>query len=144
MQGDRMGRREHPRFQIKEHAFVVLDRQSSRLGEIVDICLGGVAVRYLVGADGQLGDTRQIDIMMGINNFYLEQVPVTKVADRLEKEAFFMATTVTRIAVLVFGDLTSEQKCSLSSFISRHADCQQPPGQVQTDLLPSSLLGASF
>jgi hypothetical protein len=78
-----------------------------------------MSVRYLVEEGGQVRDTRQIDIMMGADNFYLDKVPVITVADRVE-EALPLATTVTRIAALRFGDLTSEQKFSLASFISRN------------------------
>jgi hypothetical protein len=114
-----MERRKFPRFHIKEHAFVVLDDQEIKLGEIVDIGPDGMSVRYLVEEEGQARDTRQIDIMMGADNFYLDKVPVITVVDRVE-EALPLATTVTRIAALRFGDLTSEQKFSLASFISRN------------------------
>jgi hypothetical protein len=119
MQYNGTDRRKHLRFQIKDHAFVIFDEKHTQLGEIVDIGFDGVAVRYLVDGQG-VGATKQIDIMMGADNFYLDNVPVTKISER-EELTVPLSTMVTRIAAMQFGTLTTEQQYSLESFINRNS-----------------------
>jgi hypothetical protein len=112
-------RRRHPRFQVKDRTFVVFD--SRQLGELINIGLSGLAFRYLVDGVGNVGCTQSIDLMMGADNFYLDQLPVVVIGDR-EDETLPYATTVTRIAALRFDNLSPDQRLKLESFLSRHTD----------------------
>lgn len=113
-------RRQHPRFQVKELSFVIFAHQQTKLGELIDIGPHGLAFRYLVETEENIHNTRFIDLMVGAEDFYLDQLPVMLVANR-EGEIRPYATTVTRIAALRFGDLSPVQKFRLEFFLDHHA-----------------------
>lgn len=114
-------RRRYPRFQVKERSFVIFAHQQIKLGELIDIGPHGLAFRYLVEAEGDIHNTRFIDLMVSAEDFYLDQLPVMVIADR-DGEIRPYTTTVTRIAALLFGNLSPAQKSRLESLLNHHAD----------------------
>ncbi|MBN2124483.1 MAG: PilZ domain-containing protein [Deltaproteobacteria bacterium] len=72
--------REHQRFRAPERAFAVMKNHASRLGQIIDISMGGLATEYI--ANGELADgLDQVDIFFPDSDFLMKGIPARTVAD---------------------------------------------------------------
>lgn len=110
-------RRAHKRYRLKEDAIVAT---SARLGQIVDISMGGLSFRYIAKTSTMDETSNELDIFLSRDDFYLEKVPFEKVSDDVSVyDSPFSIIKMRRFSVK-FGSLTSEQKHQLERFLRYH------------------------
>jgi hypothetical protein len=110
-------RRKHKRFQALNGAFVALGPYSLKLGQIVNMSMGGLAFRYIGSREPSRMKTKSkifID-----NGFCVDDVPLETVSDCEAKQSSF-ASLVMRQTGVQFGELTHDQKSQLEFFIHNH------------------------
>lgn len=113
-------RRKQKRFQVGNGAFAVARPKLTKLGQIIDIGLGGLAFRYVVTGTWANG-AFEVDIFLVNDGFYLEKVPIQLISDiRLPKTISKRSLPMRRCGVQ-FGKLTENQVVQLEYFIKIHA-----------------------
>jgi hypothetical protein len=113
----RVERRKHKRYQAWNGAFVALGPYSLKLGQIVNMSMGGLAFRYFGSREPSRMKTESkifID-----NGFCLDHVPLETVLDCEAKQGPF-ASLVVRQSRVQFGKLTQDQRSQLEFFIHNH------------------------
>lgn len=113
----RVERRKHKRFQAWNGAFVALGPYSMKLGQIVNMSMGGLAFRY-IGSHEPSRMKTESKIFID-NGFCLDDVPLETVSDREAKQGHF-ASLVMRQSGVQFGELTNDQRSQLEYFIHNH------------------------
>jgi hypothetical protein len=114
---EQVERRKHKRFQAWNGAFVALGPFSLKLGQIVNMSMGGLAFRYIGSSEPSRMKTESkifID-----NAFCLDNVPLETVSDFEAKQSSF-ASLVMRQSGVQFGKLTPDQRSELKYFIHNH------------------------
>ena len=119
-------RRRHKRFRVEESTFALLRAKGSKLGRVLDISEGGLAMRY-VSFGEQLKGPFQLDLISPHHNFNVNKLPVQVVSSlEISSEIPFRSITLWRVGVK-FGKLTQKQKSTLKHFIHNHAKSQSSP-----------------
>ena len=112
-------RRKHKRFQVEDGAFAVLTPHFAKVGQIIDMSMGGLAFSYIAEQEPSNGSF-ELDIFLTDHSFYLEKVPVKTISDfEIANEVAYSFTTTRRCGV-EFGDLTLNQISQLEYFIRNH------------------------
>jgi hypothetical protein len=111
--------RKHKRFQIREGAFVLLGPDSTKLGSIKNVSLGGLSFSHMARkpVSSQL---YELDIFIIGQDFYLEQTPFWAVWDLPTEENPFSSITMRRAGVK-FGDLTHSQLSRMEYLIQNYS-----------------------
>jgi hypothetical protein len=110
-------RRKHRRFQAWNGAFVAIGPYSLKLGQIVNMSMGGLAFRY-IGSRKPSRMKTESKIFVD-NGFFLDDVPLETVSDCEAKQGPF-ASLVMRKSGVQFGELTHDQKSRLEYFIHNY------------------------
>ena len=110
-------RRKHPRYLLGDSAIAVCNNSP---GRVRDISLGGLAFVYLNGA-GEAPETNMVDILDGLNNFFLEKIPCRTVGETeaVNDSRFNTIRMIKR--TLQFHGLTEFQKEKLQDYIDHYA-----------------------
>jgi hypothetical protein len=108
-------RRTHKRFQVPIGVFVAFGPAHSRLGEIIDISIGGLSFRYLA-TEHPSSASSTLDIFLTDRDFYLNDVPFDTVSDFGTYQVPFVPVTMRRSGVR-FGGLTNNQISQIEYFI---------------------------
>ncbi len=115
MQQERVERRKYKRFEVPIGAFIVLGPDSTKLGRITDVGLGGLGfcpVDKKMALDG----LHEFDMFHVDNGFNLKKIPFQTIWDLEYKKGLFGFLT-TRRSGLQFGELTYSQRSQLEHFI---------------------------
>ena len=110
--------RRHARFRVLRDAFAALGPDYIKVGQILDISMGGLAFRYIVPEEGP-SNASELDIFLAGRTFYLYKLPFETVRDSATNEAPFSSMNM-KVSGLQFGDLTDNQKSNLRYFIQTH------------------------
>lgn len=113
-------RRENRRFQVPKDAFVALRPHYLKLGQIVDVGMGGLAFRYLAG-EGLVNSSDELDIFLAGRSFYLYQIPFKTVSDLKIEEAPPLGSMKMKRTGIQFGEMTAHQRDQLEYFIHNYA-----------------------
>ncbi len=109
-------RREYKRFKIKENVFAA---DSDRMGQIVDLSMGGFSFRY-PELQKQPVESQKMDIFVKDNSFFLQNLPITIVSDRKVVDDIDYPMPLLRRRGVKFQELTSEQKFQLEYLLWTH------------------------
>ncbi len=110
-------RRQHKRFQLPKGAFVGLAPYDTKVGQIIDMSLGGLAFRY-VGMEEPLHG--ELDIFLSERDFYLGRIPFKTVSDfEMDSSAASSAVTMRRTGVQ-YKKLTQFQISQLQYLIQNY------------------------
>jgi len=118
--GQRIDRRTHKRFKVREESFAFIENDSKILCKIKNISKGGVSLVTIANAEHipELFDT---DIFVTGRVFYLKDVPSKKVSESyLDTKSLFSTFVKSRVGI-EFGDLDNEQASKLEVFLKNHA-----------------------
>ena len=110
--------REYKRFRVPKNAFAALGPDYIKVGQIINISMGGLAFRYL-GSE-EPSNASELDIFLARRAFYLYKLPFETVRDFVTNEMPFSSINM-KVCGLQFGGLTDEQKSDLRYFIQTHA-----------------------
>ncbi len=113
-------KRRFTRFQAPENSFALLRGPAGKLGQIIDISKGGLALRY-VANNGQPSKSSQLDIFLADNGFSLEKVSFEIVSDfEIGKQGPSSSITMRRCGVQ-FGSLNQDHIFQLEYFIKNYS-----------------------
>ncbi len=129
--------RRYARFRVPKDAFAALGSVCIKVGQIINISMGGLAFRYLLPNEGP-SNASELDIFLAGRTFYLYKVPFETVWDLVTNETPFSSIN-TKVCGLQFGDLTDKQKSDLRYFIRTHTIGRaRPKSRIQIQLSKSN------
>ena len=120
---ERVERRKHRRFEVPTGVFVSFRPHDGKLGEIIDISMGGLAFRYLATSEPSNGSYR-LKIFLTESDFCLNDVMFETVSDFGTDQIPFTSVTMRRSGVQ-FSNMTSRQVSQLERFIDSHAEGEE-------------------
>lgn len=110
-------RRKHPRYKVYDVSVVVGDR---RLGQIMDMSLGGLSFSYISLGQQDEGPA-DLGIVFGPNGHYLDKLPTRLVSESVLSRGASSNPVVVHRRSLQFVGLSAEQQEKLARFIKTHA-----------------------
>ncbi len=113
----RFKHRKHKRYKVRDGLTVVLDPETQKGDEILDIGMGGLTFNY-VDVGEPLEDKFKIDILVD-NELYLEKLKVILASNIEVGDISFRAKNIRRISVQ-FASLTPVQEFDLKALIRSH------------------------
>ena len=114
-------RRKNKRFQAKDGALAVLKPpwpHSIRLGQIIDISMGGLSFRCIADEE-QFNGSSELSVIFANHGFYLHKLPIKTVSDFETARMPFGSMTPRRRSV-EFEKLRDDQMSQLQYFIQNH------------------------
>ncbi|UCD87489.1 MAG: PilZ domain-containing protein [Desulfobacterales bacterium] len=112
---DETERRKHKRYRAHDGAFAVLGPHSTKIGQIIDVSVGGLAFSYIAGKEPS-DATFELSILFAQDSFHLTKIPFKTISDQEAKEVPSNTLTMRRSG-LQFGELTPSQISQLQYFI---------------------------
>jgi hypothetical protein len=112
-------RRKHKRFQAPKGLFAVIGPGFTKVGEVTDISMGGLAFRYLDRETPLNG--AYIDIFMIEEVFHFGKVSVKTISDVPVVGGTPSSLVTIRRCGVQFEDLTDRQVFQLENFIKNYA-----------------------
>jgi len=117
---ERIERRKHERFSVSRDVFVALRPDYGKVGQVIDISLGGLAFAYM--ANGRSPSrSSELDIFSADRSFSLQRVPFRTTSD-FESDKIPFSSVRMRRSGLQFGNLASSQKSQLEYLIQNHTN----------------------
>jgi hypothetical protein len=113
-----VNQRRYARFRVPKDAFAALGPDYIKVGQIINISMGGLVFRYLYSEVPS--NASELDIFLAGRAFYLYKLPFETVWDSVTNEMPFSSINM-KVCGLQFGGLTDEQKSDLRYFIQNHA-----------------------
>ena len=112
-------RRQLKRFNAQDGAFAVTRNHVSKLGQIMNVNMRGLAFKYI--ANGQQSNgIFQLDIFLSGRGFHSKNIPSKTVSDfEMKSEIPFSSLRMRRCCVQ-FGELTRIHMSQLEDFIQNH------------------------
>jgi hypothetical protein len=109
--------REHKRFQVPKSAFVGLGPYDTKVGQIIDMSMGGLAFRYVGSEEPSDGE---LDIFLSERDYYVGKIRFKTVSDfEMATQAPSCPVTMRRTGVQ-FRKLTHHQTSQLEYFIQNY------------------------
>ena len=119
-------RRKNIRFKAAQGAYAVLGPETSKLGQIKDISMGGLAFKYLAD-EARSNGAGELDIIIRQNCLCVKNIPVQTVSDfELARENAF-STVRLRQQGVQFVELTSDQTSQLEFILKHHTSWIEEP-----------------
>jgi hypothetical protein len=115
MRQERVERRKYKRFEVPVGAFIVLGPDSTKLGRITDIGLGGIGFSHVERKE-PLDGLSQFGMFHVGNGFNLKKIPFQTIWDFEFRKGLFGVMTTRRTGIQ-FGELTYSQRSQLEHFI---------------------------
>jgi len=112
-------RRKTRRYKASYGMYAVVGPDASRLGQIRDISMGGLAFKYLAD-EARSESSDEMDIIIRQSTFCIKHLPIRTISDvELAKENAFSTVKLRRQGVQ-FGELTSNQVSQLKYLLKNH------------------------
>ena len=111
-------RRRHRRYRVQDGTFAVLGPSSNKVGQVIDLSVGGLAFSYIAGEEQQ-DQAYELGILLAEDSFHLTKIPCRTVWDAEAKDLPF-STLAMRRCGMQFGELTQNQASQLEYFIHHH------------------------
>jgi hypothetical protein len=112
-------RRQHKRLTVKDGAFVEIWNHVRKVGQVIDISMGGLAFRYI-----DIGERPKKSFELGLftddKTFLLEKVFFKSVSDIEIHNEFFCSSIKMRRHSVQFDKLTPECSSQLNYFIQHY------------------------
>lgn len=119
-------RRKTKRYQIEEGAFAKLTPHCNRLGQIIDVSLGGLAFTYIDSGEELADQQYELEIFLADLSFSLVKLKVKSIADFEAPEFMPFRSVRMRIHCVQFKDLNCEQIFELDNFIRNYHTGEAP------------------
>lgn len=110
-------RRAYQRFRTQEGTYAVFGPHSSRIGQIMDISMGGIAFHYMAGQEPNGRD--DMSIFLAESSFYLKKISFETIWDKETRRVPFSSINMRRRGI-AFADLSDDQRSQLEHFIENH------------------------
>jgi hypothetical protein len=112
-------RRKNKRYKAIEGAYVAISPNSQKLGQIIDISMGGVCFKYIdTSNDGQNDGTQQEDsIFLSTVGYYSGNLPIKIVGDYAVTNATSFSSMKVKKMHIQFTDFSVKQLFDLDYFL---------------------------
>jgi hypothetical protein len=118
--GQRIDRRIHKRFKVREESFAFIEYDSKILCKIRNISRGGLSLVTIANAE-HIPEIFETDIFVTGRVFYLKDVPSKKISEsHLDSKSLFSTFVKSQVGI-EFGDLDNDQASKLEIFLKNHA-----------------------
>ncbi|MCK5542785.1 MAG: PilZ domain-containing protein [Desulfobacterales bacterium] len=118
-------RRKHTRFSIKNGSYATISPNSSKIGQIVDISMGGLAFKYIDTKPDKNKNKRQETLFLSSMGYYVGNIDFKTVADYevpgCEIPESPSGAMKIRIKHVKFTDLKLKQLFDLDYYIGNNA-----------------------
>ena len=115
-----MERRKSKRYKAAYGAYAVVGPETSKLGQIKDISMSGLAFKYLADEARPNNCSGKLDIIVRQNRFCVKNIPIQTISDfEVAKENVF-STVRLRQQGVQFGELTPDQISQLEFILKHH------------------------
>ena len=112
-------RRQLNRFNAQDGAFAVAKNHVSKLGQIMNVSMRGLAFKYI--ANGQQSNgIFELDILLSGHGIHSKNIPSKTVSDFEMKNEFSFSSIRMRRCCVQFGELTRIHISQLEDFIQNH------------------------
>ncbi len=118
--GNRIDRRIHKRFKVRDESFAFIENDSKILCKIKNISKGGISLLTIANAEN-IPDMFDTDIFVTGRVFYLRDVPGKKISESYLDSKSLFNTFIKRRVGVQFGELNSSQVSQLEVFLKNHA-----------------------
>lgn len=116
-------RRQHERFRVEDGSLAMLWPASSKIGQIIDIGMGGLAFRYTAHSKPKNSFAElesEIELICNRHRFNSDALPIETVSDfKIEDCGVDLYPRQQRRRNLKFGRLSDQQKSQVEYFIQR-------------------------
>jgi hypothetical protein len=109
--------RQYNRFRVPKGIFVALRSHDVKVGQVLDISMGGLAFDYIPREELSSGPS-ELQIFL-VGNVYVYKIPFKSVWDQEAKQVSASSLRMRQCGVQ-FGELTGNQKSELEYFIRHH------------------------
>ena len=117
-------RRKYKRYKAKDGAFAAISPLfSEKLGQIIDISMGGLAFKYITGNDNKDGEKKkeyEHSILLSSLDCYVEEIPFKTVEDREITNYPSFSSMKLRERRVKFNSLSSRQIFDLNSYLENN------------------------
>jgi hypothetical protein len=111
-------RRKHNRFHAKDGTFAVLGSPSGKIGQVMDVSMGGLSFSYVAGED-QPNRSYELSILLAEHSFHLTKIPFETIWDQAVRQVPTSSLRMRRCGVQ-FGELAHNQESQLAYFVRHH------------------------
>ncbi|MCK5097086.1 MAG: PilZ domain-containing protein [Desulfobacteraceae bacterium] len=124
--GTKLERRKHKRYSIKDGSYATISPESKKLGQIVDISMGGLAFKYIdIKPDIRKGINIQETLFLSSMGYYVGDIDFKTIAD-YEASDYEIPNTSSntmkiRMRHVQFKDLQLKQLFDLDYYIEKNA-----------------------
>ncbi len=121
-------KRKTERFVVRGGAFVAFGNDLQKVGMLKDISKGGLSFEYLYD-EKSVGNDGHLDIYMTRGEFFLREVPCSKVYEitpATDYDDNLFSSTIMNRCGFKFGPLSADQSVKLSSFINTYTTKPAP------------------
>ncbi len=112
-------RRQLNRFNAQDGAFAVARNHVSKLGQIMNVSMRGLAFKYIANGK-QSNGLFELDIFLSGHGIHLKNIPSKTVSDFEMKSDFPFSSIRMRQCCVQFGELTRIHISQLEDFIQNH------------------------
>jgi PilZ domain len=113
-------RRSHERYKVQQGVYALLKNGSSKLGQIKNISIGGLAFMY-ISHEEQIGEPAEVDIFISGNGYFLKGISCKKISDIHVENFVPFSTFEMRQLGVQFGEMSHGQTAQLNTFIKKYA-----------------------
>jgi len=118
--GQRIDRRIHKRFKVREESFAFIENDTKILCKIKNISRGGVSLVTIANAE-YIPEIFDTDIFVTGRIFYLKDVPSKKISEsHIDTKSLFNTFIKSQVGIQ-FGKLDGGQVSLLEVFLKNHA-----------------------
>jgi hypothetical protein len=112
-------RRQHKRFNARDGAFALVKNHFSKIGQIIDVSMRGLAFKYIANGEQSKG-IFELDIFLSGHGIYSKNIPFKTVSDFEMKNEIPFSSIKMRRCCLQFEELTHIHVSQLEDFIRNH------------------------
>lgn len=126
-------RRKHKRYKAVEGAYAAISPNSNKLGQIIDISMGGLCFKY-ISTDNKSEepvDRNQESIFLSSMGYYVGELPFQTVADYEITDTPSFSSMKVRKRHVKFTDLTFKQLFDLDHYLKNNVSEPVKPLQSQ-------------
>lgn len=113
-------RRRHPRFRVKEGAFAVISPYPRKLGQIIDISIGGLLFEY-IDSQNEKDTTKEKAIFLSSLHRYVSDLQFKTIEDFVAKDHPSFSSLKMRKRRVEFDNLSFIQLLELDCFLKANA-----------------------
>lgn len=124
-------RRRHKRFNAKEGAYAAISPHSRKLGQIIDISMGGLSFKYIETSDDQSSQPEQ-SIFLSSLGYYVGDLPFKTVEDYEITNYPSFSSMKLRKRRVQFKELTFKQLFDLDYYLRNNVE-----GHIENSLKKS-------